>query len=306
MSVLKFFNHFLNVFFFFGLAPFSAATVRIKLKAKGYLTVLTFSLLNVSVTGFLLYFDQQSFGAINSILTIASLSTGMVLNLSAILQCGFHPSIYQDMICQMCRIERSFREKFSEILPSSSLAKRYRRKAFIIFTFAIMNGFISAFVLWNFLNVDGIPIAVLQTMIRAFSAVVMIHAILYVDIACMYLCVLNVIIKNSPICLYSSRKLELMKNIKLTHMEIWKLVMQINDFFSWSLLAFTINFMINLVYDLYKIFRVLQSEWSPAWTSGKSAFTELSIDFIDALLYVPLLHVMNIRSTGSNFPFHIH
>lgn len=271
MSALKLFNNFMIVFFFFGQAPFRYGNVHIKLKTKSYLIPVILSSMNVSVTGFLLYFNhRQSFGPINSIITVASLLTGMVLNLSAILQCSLHPSMYQNLVYQISKIEKSFREHFSENLPSSSLASRYRRKVLIIFSFAIINNVLSAFTLWNFLHEDGIPIAVLQTMISGFSAIAIIHAILYVDIASMFFRVLNLSIKNSPVCFYSARKIEFMKNIKLMHLDLWKLVAQINSFFSWSLLSFTINFMINLVYDLYKIFRVIQSDGDSIWASGKS------------------------------------
>lgn len=269
MSVLKLFNNFMTVFFYFGLAPFRSGTVHIKLKSKAYLfPVVISSIINVSIAGFSLYFNHsQSFGPINSILTVASLSTGMILNLAANLQCYVHPSLYQNLLYRTNKIESRFREHFTEKL-SLSFVNRYKRKVLLIFSFAIISGLLATYVLWNFLNIDGIPIAVLQTIITCYSAVVIIHAILYVDIAHTYIELLNLNIKHSPVCFYSARKIEFMKNIKLMHMDIWNLVMQINRFFSWSLLSFTINFMINLVYDLYKIFRVIQSGWSPIWASG--------------------------------------
>lgn len=271
MSILKFFTNFLALFFVFGLTPFWSATVYIKVKVRAYVfPVIISSILNVIVFGFLFYLNHPgTFGPINAILTAASLSTGMILNLSAILQCCFHPSLYQNLIYQINKIEINFREIFSENLSSSSsLASGYRVKVLIIVSLAIVSGVLTIVMLWHFLDIDGIQIGVLQMISRCFTATILIHAILYVEIARMYLGALNFNIKNSPISLYSTRKVEFMKNIKLMHMDIWKFVTQINDFFSWSLLFFTVDFMINLVFDLYKIFRILQSDSSYVWTTG--------------------------------------
>lgn len=270
MSVLKLFTNYLTVFFFFGLAPFRAGTVLIKLKMNTYLLpVIISSMLNVTVYGFLLYLNRaRTFGPINSILSAGSLLTGMILNLSAIFQCCFYPTVYQHLIYRINKIEVIFGENFTVNLPSSSFANRYRLKVLVIFSFAIINGALMTVVMCHFLKSDGIPVGVLETIKSCFTAVILIHAILYIDVAQMCLSVLNLNIKDSPVCSHSTRKIEFMKYIKLMHMDTWKLVMQINDFFSWSLLFFTINFMINLIYDLYKIFRVLQTGESFTWASG--------------------------------------
>ncbi len=273
MSILTHLNILIFVFFICGLAPHRTESIHIKLKSRPYLLPVIISLVfNVSVIGLQLYFDHpQSFGQINSIITVASLLSGLVFNLSAILQCCFHPVVYQNMMYQIINIEKKICEHFPENIPSASFATRYGWKVLIIFSLAIISGILAIVILLGLLNIDGITIGVLETIITIFSVFVIIHKILFIDIARMYLKTLNLNIKNSPLFLHSAMKIDFMKNIKLMHMEVWKLVMQINNFFSWSLLYFTIDFMISLVYDLYKIFRVLQSDMEIKWTSGNFA-----------------------------------
>lgn len=271
MSVLKHFNNLLFVFFAFGLAPLRPGTFPLKIKFKSFFLPLIISLIwNVIIIGLQFNYNHpESFGRINKILTVASLSSGLAFNVSAILQCYFHSMEFQNLINQIEKIEKCFEMNFSERVTSSSFARRSRRKVLFMFSLAVVNDVVVIVVLEGFLGkFDAIMIGLLDFTTNFFSVAVIIHVVIYVDIVQMYLNVLNSIVKNSPIRWYSARKMEFLKKVKLMHMELWKMVMHINHFFSWSLLYFTIDFMVSLVYDLYKIFAVLQSGQSIIWASG--------------------------------------
>lgn len=272
MSILTRFRNLIFVFFVFGLAPFHTKTVYIKSKAPAYIpsvSIIAFFILNVSVYGLQFHFGHiQSFGLINSIISRAAILTGLVSNLSAIFQCYFYPGVYRNLIEQIKKIENNFRGNFSEKLPALTFAIQYRRKFLIIFALVTVRGVSTILMLWNSLNNDGVLIGVLQTATSIFSVLVLIHVILYIDIAQICLHALNLKVKNSPMCLQLPAKLEFLKYVKLMHMDLWKLVSQINHYFAWSLLHFTINFMINSVYDLYQIFRGLQPGSGIIWALG--------------------------------------
>lgn len=272
--MLKYFNGFLFMFYFLGLAPFYVVLVDIKINDKIFLIpVILSSILNIVMTGYLLSTDfLESFGQIQSVITVASILSGLIINLSGNFLCWFHKFVYQDIIYRIKEIESRCNEIFSENLPSSSFANRYRLKVLLISSFFATNCIFSVVELWYLFNMQGVLIVICSNSIIFFSAVVVVHAILYIDIVQMFLRGLNLHIQNSPLCFYSSSKIEFLKNIKLLHMDLWKLVMQINQFFSWSLLFITINFMIDLVYDLYFIFRTLQFDWDGLDVTGNTTY----------------------------------
>lgn len=65
--------------------------------------------------------------------------------------------------------------------------------------------------------------------------------VLYCDSISRSLQELNLHFKNSSAFFYSTSKIEFLKNIKTMHMNVFKVVLQINIFFGWNILFIIIN-----------------------------------------------------------------
>lgn len=263
MSVIKHFNTFLFVFFIIGVAPFHSEFVNKNVKTKKHLVPATISsILIVSVGGFLLYCNYLAdFGQINTIVNCFSLLSGLAFCLSAIFQRFIFPSIYQNLINKIVAIEKNLEKKFSEKLPLSSFAKRYKQKVLLLFLCLVLSITSSTIELWKLFKMNGVLIVILQSSISAFSGLALVHFILYVDMVEMFFGILNRQIQNATASLnFSHKKIEFLKYVKLMHMDLWTMIVQINDFFSWSLLLFMLNYVIYMVYDLYVFFLMLQGD----------------------------------------------
>lgn len=276
MSVLKDLNFLMLVFYLIGLAPLRYGATDINFKNRTYhVPVIVSSILNIVLVGFLLssfnYFS--SIGKINIILSIAALLSGMAINLSANFQCWLHSSTYQKFIHRIKKMEIVCEGMFSGNLPFPSFVNRYRLKVLLVFSFLTVSFTLTAIKFWYVFGKEGIMASILTNVRICFSALVVVHAILYIDLVQMFFRGMNLHIRNSPICFYSSSKIEFLKNIKLLHMDLWKLVMQINEFLSLSLLFIIINLMIGLVYDFYYVFRTLQYDWDALDTTGNLSKT---------------------------------
>lgn len=264
MSVIKHFNSFLYVFFLIGIAPLHSDT-------KMYLIPVTIAtIINVSVTGFSVYYNYylSELGLVMKIINCTSLLSGLTFCLTANFQCCYFPSIYQNLIFEINKIESSLEKKFSENLPLSSFANSYKLKLVLLFSLLAVSIISAGIELWKLLQIKGIFIGLLQTLTSSYAGLIVAHSVLYIGIVEMFFRVLNRQIENSPAPRYSCKKIEFLKYIKLVHMDLWKVVIQINDFFSWSLLFFTLNYMIYIVYDLYLVFHMLQVERNVLGVSG--------------------------------------
>lgn len=265
MSVVKHFNSFLCVFFIFGVAPLHAET-------KTYLIPVTIALIvNISLTGFSVFYNYylEDLGLINIVINCAAQLSGLTFCLTAISQCYFFPSTYRNLILQINKIESSLKRKFSINLPVSALANRYKLKVFLLFSLLGMCIISACIEMYKILKISGIVISFLQSLTSAFNGLAVLHSVLYIEIVEMFFRVLNSQIDNSSATDYSYKKIEFLKYIRLVHMDLWKVTIQINAFFSWSLLFFTLTYMIYVVFDLYFIFHMLQVEKNALGVVGK-------------------------------------
>lgn len=274
MSIIKHFNCFLFAFFIFGVAPLHSEVVNKNVKTKrNFVPVTISSILIVSASGFLLYCNYLAeLGQINIIVNCFSLLSGLTFCLSAISQCWFLPSAYQKLIYQIIETQSILEKKLSENLSLSPFSNRYKRKVVLLCLLLSASSTSAAIALWKLIKINGVLFCGLQSLISGFSGLIVAHSILYIDIVEMLFGVLNQQIRNSPVPLYSQKKIEFLKYVKLMHMNLWKVMVQINDFFSWSLLFFTINYVIYMVYDMYFLFHTLQVEWNALDVSGKKIF----------------------------------
>lgn len=270
MSVIKHFNAYLFVFFIIGVAPLYSEIVNEnhkKMKNKTYLIPVTISsILIVCIAGFLVYCNYLAeLGQINTIINCCSVLSGMTFCLSAIFQCCYFPTLYQSLIFQINKIESSLVKRFSENLPLLPFAKRYKQKVMLLFFFLSVSIISATIALWKLFKMEGVFFAILQSFMSGFSGLVVSNSVLYIDMVEMFFRVLNLQIQNSSV---TCKKMKFLKYVKLMHMDLWKVVIQINDFFSWSFLFFTLNYMIYVVYDLYFVFHMLQTDWNAVGISG--------------------------------------
>ncbi len=130
----------------------------------------------------------------------------------------------------------------------------------MLFFFLFVSTASAAVELWGPFQILGVLAANLQALVSAFSGIVVAHCIFCIDTTEMFFRVLNSQIRSLDVSMHSPKKIEILKYVKLIHMDLWILVQQINTFFSWSLFFYTINYSIYVVYDLYYVFHIMQAE----------------------------------------------
>lgn len=54
------------------------------------------------------------------------------------------------------------------------------------------------------------------------------------------------------------------------HMDVWKLMSNVNKFFAWNLPFFIVQWATETTYEVYWIFLIIQFEWNPIYISGKT------------------------------------
>lgn len=279
MPLLEHFKVFQHLFYFNALVPFRLGSDDVKfqnMKCVSIVKAIIFSIINVVITAYLFYSGYATdYGKITTILNSACLLNQLFINVAAYIQCCSHSSNYKILNCKIKDVERTFKETFSRNLPISSLAHQYKLKFMFIYTLFVAKAIAFIYEGWNMSEINGAMNVLGDTVTYTISVLVTLHVVMYVDIVKMFLQELNRRIRDSPICFYSSTKIEFLKNIKFLHMDLWKVVTQINIFFSWSLLLFTINTMINFVYDLYNIFISLEddNDWSILTIGGNYKIT---------------------------------
>lgn len=271
MSLLEQFNILLNVFCFFGLAPFSSSAIDSKLNnLTSVIIPILSSILSISLTSFLIFFPHlEAFGFINLILTFGSLVSILLTNLAANGQCCRHRSIYENVIDRIEGMESSYKQQFSQKLPVQSFARQYRLKVLLIGILLLTSTAIFMVETWYISGSYGVMCACFAFVLKLNIGLVMVHVILYVDIIQMFFHELNQHIQNSPICFYSSSKIEFLKNVKLMHMDLCKLIRKTNIFFEWSLLFVMIAYVIDTTYNAYWLFLAFNSKPNVLAIMGK-------------------------------------
>ncbi|KAJ6642677.1 hypothetical protein Bhyg_07630 [Pseudolycoriella hygida] len=141
------------------------------------------------------------------------------------------------------------------------MALHYRLKILLIsFLFFLSQGLVFAEVL--FLSEGrGLFSSFLTSSLRSMFPLAICHVVLYSDLITMFIDEINIQIKYSPKYHNVTTRIEFLKNVKLLHMDLWKLVGQINIFFGWNLLILIINSFIYITYQLYWIFLALELKW---------------------------------------------
>lgn len=271
MFLLEQFNTLLSLYKFIGLAPISAKADTTLKKLIYILPVILVSFFSLCVATFLLVFPHfESYSSIHTIINFASQISFLLIIFTANCQCFHYKTVYQNIAYQIQQIEKRGQEKFW-VRSSVNIKFKYVLKMGIIFfLFFLSQGLVFVEVLVTVSS--HIWSSILTSLLRLIYPLAALHVILFSDIVTIFILELNEQIRNSITFFHSSSKIDILKNVKLMHMDLWKLVTQINVFFGWNLLFIIINSFINITYQLYWIFLALELKWNVLAIVGRSFY----------------------------------
>lgn len=263
MSIFQHFQIIHRIYFVIGIAPCHLCITdeNDKNRVLNRVPVLVSFLCTICVASLQFsYFYLQSFGLIIKIINCAHFSSVLFSNATANLQCWYYKSIYQDIIYRIQRLESLCNYKFSKKMFIKNTKRNYILKAvFIIGFFTISAGIVLAQAWSISSSTKTVLIALLTVLKELMTAITVLHFTLFVDIVRKFLSELNNQIRCSPICFYASSKITFLKRVKLVHMDLFRLVKQINNFFGWNLLLLMVHYFILITYSFYWIFLTLLS-----------------------------------------------
>lgn len=271
MLLYEHFNVMLTLFKLFGIAKISKTKKETRLKHfKEYTPVLVSTLIGLACAMYLIFIPPfNPYSSVHAILSYARLINLSLVVISANCQCFFYRSIYKNIHYRISRMEHRCKERFSATFPRK-MAFHYRLKVLLIFSlFFVAQGLVLAEVL----IISGRKALLsffLNLTLRSIFPIAVVHVVLYGDLTTMFIEEMNLqISKTVPKSFYPSIKIELLRNVKLLHMDLWKLVAQLNIFFGWSLLVLIINSFIYITSQLYWIFLALELNWHKLAMIGK-------------------------------------
>lgn len=263
MFVLEHFNLLLRLYKFIGLTPISGKADTTLKHFLSILPVVSLSFSSLCIATFLLVFPHfESYSSIHTIINFASQISFLLIIFTANCQCFCYKSVYQNILNQIRQIEKRGREKFWVKFPVKLKINYVLKLVFVFFMFFVSQGLVFVEVLLAHTVGSHLWSSFLTSLLRLFYPLAALHVILFSDIVTMFILELNEQIRSSMTFFHSSSKIEILKNIKLMHMDLWKLVTQINIFFGWNLLFLIINSFIYITYQLYWIFLALELKWS--------------------------------------------
>lgn len=258
-----------KIFYWVGLAPVTKIDKKMP-RCSYIVAVIVSSLLNISLIAVSVNFQlYKSYGNIASIVDYVYIGSLALTNLCANVQCYSYQTMYLKIICRIERIEQNFSSKFSDKISFDSVVLRYRLKILLVSVLLFVYSVLKFYECWLDGSYPRFAVGSLTIGCHCMSMLVLLHAILYIVVVDMFIVELNRRIRNAPICFYPSRKMEFLKTVKSMHMDICKLMLQINRFFSWSLPLLVIHLAVQATYYFYWIFLILQVEWNLLYISGR-------------------------------------
>lgn len=251
-----------HTFCFIGTAPCSKSTKINNLKRVAHLIpVLSSIIVSFCLTIFLLIFPHfESLGPIHTIINFSYVLSLLLTILSANCQCYFYKSVYHRTNYGIQQIQSRYKDKcFAKF--SFQFQRCYKVKILVIFILFFASQGLVFLEVYLLSETNGMWSSFVISLLRILYPMHVLHIVLYCDVITMFIKRLNFQVRNSSTCFHSTNKVEFLKNIKLLHMELLKLVAQINIFFGWNLLFLMINSFIYISYQLYWIFLSLQLHW---------------------------------------------
>lgn len=277
MSLLDYFKILSKIFYFTGLAP--VVTLEGKPSKIVFIISMVVSLLlNIGLlVASVNFHSYKRYGNIERIANYAFIGSLVVSNLSANVQCYFYSSVYKKILCQILKTENNFETKFSESIHFQHFASRYKMKIFAVIVLHLIDSTLKFWEAWLQDDSNLILKYSFSFFTQSISALITFHVLLYISIVRMFISELNRHISNAPVCIYASGKIEFLKTIKFIHMETWKLMVQINKFFSFNLPFHLVTSAVQTTYYCYWLFLILQVEWNLLYIIRKNIFTKFII-----------------------------
>lgn len=253
MIFLEQFNFWLKLFYLIGLKPSPVLSETKMKKFCDLIAVTVTSTLCATISIYLIFYPHfPSYGTIFVLIYYGSLLPSLLMILTANWQCYFNIKSYPIIIGQIGKLEKLFTEK--PLRHSfKCVAFRYKIKIGILYTLFVTSQVLVFIEVW-LLNDQNPWSSLLISLIRVTYPVQLLHFVLYGDIVTMFFNLLNDEIQCSPIFVQTNGKIEFLKYVKLVHLELWKLVVEINNFFGWNLLFTTMFWFVDITHQLYWIF----------------------------------------------------
>lgn len=270
-------NFLLRIFCLIGIAPHYAKTTKSRnsRRISQSIPIVLSTFLTLFLTIFLLIFPHfESLGPIHTIINFSYVFSLFLTIFSANFQCYFYKSVYRRAIRRIRKIQKIYKEKFvTKFIHRFQL--RYRIKVLVIFILFFISQGLVFIEVWLISETRGLwsslTASFVTSLLRILYPMHIFHIVLYSDVLAMFVKNLNLQSQNlsMSISFSLSNKVEFLKNIKTMHMEISKLVAEINVFFGWNLLFLVINSFIYISYQLYWIFLTVQLKWGLLAIIGK-------------------------------------
>lgn len=283
MILLRQSNILLRIFCFMGIAPSSQKVTTKNSKISTYFIPFVSSIISLCLTIFLLFYPHfESLGPIHTIINFSSLMSLFLTNFTANFQSIYYKSVYHKAIYRIRQMENKCDEKrFAKyVIP---LECRYNIKVLVIFILYTLSQSLVLIEVMLTSGFNGMGSSIVTSLLRILFPLAVLHVVLLSDIITMFMQHINQQVQNSHRCLQS--KVEFLKNIKLMHLDLSKLVAQINVFFGWNLLFLIIKSFIYILYQLYWIFLALQLKWDLFALFGKSVHRFAIRNLLSILLF---------------------
>lgn len=249
MIFLEQFNFLLKIFYLIGLRPGIISETNVE-KFLDLISVIATSAICALITIYLVFYPHfPSYGVIFVLIYYGSLLPTLLMILTANGHCYFNKNAYQIITNQIGKLEKMLKGKSSGIL----FVFRYKLKIIFLYTLHFSSQILVSIEVW-FIDIQNSFSSLLISLIRATYPLQLLHFVLFCDIAAMFFNQINKEIQHAPTFVHTSSKVEFLKYVKLVHMDLWKLVVQINNFFGWNLLFTTIFWFIDIIHQMYWVF----------------------------------------------------
>lgn len=276
MFLLGNFNILMRIFYIYGLSPVTLLSLETNPKNFSFLisAVLTTSS-SIAIAINLLNSPHLPYGTIGIIINYLILLFSVLMTFSATGQSLFYKPIYHEIIHRTQQIAKSFTVKFSVKLPLKTLSFRYRLKVLLVFGLFFVTQGLVVIEVWIIYPSRSLWLPILNAILRSVYPVAVLHLILYIECVVIMIEELNRQVQSLASVLHQDSKFEFLGNVKCLHIEIWKLIVEINKFFGWSLLCVTIYAFIYITKQLYFVFTVIYVNWNILAMIGKLIFVNI-------------------------------
>lgn len=258
MVLLERFKFISRLFQILGFAPINVTTKdkTIKTFVDNFVNLIpatSTTFFSLGITYYLLFNPHfGTNGTIHTIINFVLLLSLCLVSATGNFQCFFNRSVHRNINYQIHKVERKMFSAESSIKLTFHIA--YRLKILLIFFLFFLSQGLIFYEAYLATSASRMLSSFLTSSFRFVFPVAVCHQIMYSDIISNFIRQLNGKIRNQPACFHSSNKVELLKNIKTMHMDLWRILTQINGYFGLNLLFLVINAFVYMTYQLYWIF----------------------------------------------------